>query len=325
MQRAANRAERLRQIEALLLDSREPLTQAEIARLVQVHRSTICRDLASIPNIYEAADGRVAIDRAASLVDVRFSLNEALALHLAARMLATRMDRHNPHAASAVRRLGIAIQSLAPTISRHLLLSAGTMSAEGQWSDPAYIAVLETLTEAWATGRKVQVWHRSDPAGEMHEYTFSPYFIEPYAIGQSTHVIGWREPPDALRTFKIERIERASLLSGCYTIPADFNPYDLLEDAWGIWFTGEEPQVVTLRFSARVAARVQESRWHRSQQVSIQPDGAVLWTARVAEPQEMVYWVRGWGSNVEVIEPAWLREQVASDALAQARMYFTSG
>lgn len=321
MERAANRAERLRQIEALLLEARDPLSQAEIARQVQVHRSTICRDLTSIPNIYETADGRVAIDRSASLVDVRFSLNEALALHLAARMLATRMDRHNPHAASAVRRLGIAIQPLAPTISRHLLLSASTMSALEQWSDPDYVTVLETLTEAWASGRKVQVWHRSDPNAELREYIFSPYFIEPYAIGQSTHVIGWREPPDALRTFKIERIERAALLPEAYSIPADFDPYNLLEDAWGIWFTGEEPQQVQLRFNARVATRVLESRWHRSQQVEMQADGALLWTAHVAEPQEMVYWVRGWGANVEVLQPAWLREQVAQDAFAQAKLY----
>ncbi len=321
MERAANRAERLRQIEAILLESRQPLTRAEIARQVHVHRSTIARDLASIPNIYETTDGCVAIDRKAYLVDVRFSLNEALALHLAARMLVTRMDRRNPHAASAVRRLGIAIQNLAPTISRHLLSSAEAMSARDQWTDPAYIDTLEKLTEGWAAGRKVHIWHRSDKDGELREYTFSPYFIEPYAIGQTTYAIGWSEPQDGLRTYKIERIDRAELLPDAYTVPASFDPDTLLEDAWGIWFTGEEPVDVVLCFSPRVARRVQENRWHRSHHIVSLPDGRVLWRARVAAPQEMYPWVRSWGVEVEVLEPAWMRERLMGEIQEMAALY----
>lgn len=329
MQRAANRAERLRQIEALLLESRAPLSQADIARQLHVHRSTILRDLASIPNLYQTPDGRVAIDRRAYLVDVRFSLNEALALHLAARLLVTRLDRRNPHAASAVRRLGIAIQSLAPTISTALIASAAAMSAEDQWTDPAYVAALEGLTEAWASGRKARVWHRSERGDrgehkdgpELREYVFSPYFIEPYAIGQATHAIGWREPPGALRTFRIERIVRVELLPEVYTVPPDFDPQALLEDAWGIWFTGQPPVEVVLRFHPRVASRVLESRWHRSQQLEPQPDGRLVWRARIAEPREMLPWVLGWGGAVEVLAPAWLREQVAAEARQMGDLY----
>jgi CRISPR-associated endonuclease/helicase Cas3 len=40
-------------------------------------------------------------------------LNEALALHLATRLLAPRMDRQNPHAAAALRKLGISLERLA--------------------------------------------------------------------------------------------------------------------------------------------------------------------------------------------------------------------
>ena len=56
--------------------------------------------------------------------------------------------------------------------------------------------------------------------GRVFEYLFSPYFIEPYAVGRTTHVIGSREPPSALRTFKLERIRRISLLQEEYEVPA---------------------------------------------------------------------------------------------------------
>ena len=68
------------------------------------------------------------------------------------------------------------------------------------------LAVLETLTRAWSDGRVARVRHRMED-GRAFEYDFFPYFIEPYAVGQTTHAIGWREPPGARRTFKLERVE----------------------------------------------------------------------------------------------------------------------
>jgi predicted DNA-binding transcriptional regulator YafY len=231
------------------------------------------------------------------------------------------MDRRNPYAAAAVRKLGQALESSTHALSRYLKRSADAMDAPGQWTDPAYIAVLEGLTESWATGRKLRVWHRSERSGDVREYVLSPYFIEPYAIGQSTHVIGLREPPGSLRTFKIERIERVELLNDYYAIPEDFDPHALLEDAWGIWFTESDPVDICLRFTPAVANRVRENRWHRSQQIEPQPDGSLLWRARVAAPQEMLHWIRGWGANVEVLAPDWLRQRVVEEVQQMAQLY----
>ena len=47
MERAANKAERLLQIEALLLEYPDGLSQAEIARRIGVNRSTVYRYLPS--------------------------------------------------------------------------------------------------------------------------------------------------------------------------------------------------------------------------------------------------------------------------------------
>ncbi len=213
MNRAATKAERLLQIEALLLSHSEGLSQAQIARKLGVSRSTIFRYLTGLPgHIYQEADGRLRIDRDAYLIHVRFNLHEAMAVHMASRLLATRMDRQNPHAAAALRKLGFALERLAPCISRHLGQSADSMDEDAQWQDQNYLRSLETLTRAWAEGRKVRVWHRKDRNTPVWDYVFSPYYIEPNAIGQSTYAIGFREPPRALRTFKIERIERVELL-----------------------------------------------------------------------------------------------------------------
>jgi CRISPR-associated endonuclease/helicase Cas3 len=78
---------------------------------------------------------------------------------------------------------------------------------------------------------------------------------------------------------------------------------------------------VVLKFHPRVAHRVRETRWHRSEQVEEQPDGSLLWRARVAEPREMLPWIRGWGADCEVLEPQELREMLMGEAKAMAELY----
>jgi CRISPR-associated endonuclease/helicase Cas3 len=155
----------------------------------------------------------------------------------------------------------------------------------------------------------------------VFEYVFAPYFIEPYAVGQTTHAIGWREPPGALRTLKLERIRRIEPLDEVYEIPPDFDPRELLADAWGIWYTEGEPVEVALKFHPRVANRVRETRWHRSERVEEQPDGSLIWRARVAEPQEMLPWIRGWGGDAQLIEPRELRNRMMGEARRLAEAY----
>lgn len=318
------KAERLLQIEMLLLAHPEGLTQAEIARRLGVHRSTVNRyipDLSGYVYIDDLDGNRWKVDRSTYLVNVRFNLNEALAVHMAARLLATRSDKHNPHAAAALRKLGLALERLAPRVSQHLLQSADVMDDAARVQDPVYLQALEKLTLAWAEGRKVQVWHRNEEIGQVFEYTFAPYFIDPYAVGNTAHVIGYRDPPGALRTFKVERIERVELSRVPYTIPEDFNPQDLLADAWGIWYTQSETVGVVLRFHPHVANRVRETHWHSSEVVEEQPDGFLIWRAQVAEPQEMLPWIRGWGADVEVLGPEGLRNKLENEVQRLARIY----
>ena len=120
---------------------------------------------------------------------------------------------------------------------------------------------------------------------------------------------------------KVERIRAIRMLADSYEIPPEFDVHRLLADAWGVWYSDDEPIEVVLRFAPRVTSRVRETQWHPSERLDDQADGSVLWYAYVAEPQEMMPWIRGWGPDVEVLEPVALRTRVAEEMKTAACLY----
>jgi len=78
------------------------------------------------------------------------TMHEAMAMHLASRLLAGHSDKHNPYAAAVLRRPDLAVEKLAPLVSRHVQLPADVTDSAAQRHGPVYVEVLETLTRAWS-------------------------------------------------------------------------------------------------------------------------------------------------------------------------------
>ena len=123
-----------------------------------------------------------------------------------------------------------------------------------------------------------------------------------------------------MRTFKLERLERAQMLDETFTIAQGFDPEQYLATSWGI-MRGEEEVEVVLQFSAVVASRVKESVWHPSQEIDDLKDGGCLFVVRISEPKEMEPWIRSWGAEVEVLSPPSLRQAIAQEATKMAARY----
>jgi predicted DNA-binding transcriptional regulator YafY len=96
----------------------------------------------------------------------------------------------------------------------------------------------------------------------------------------------------------------------------DFNLDEYLSHSWGI--VDEEEVRVKIRFSAKVADYVLRKKWHPSEEREMLPDGGVDLTYTVAGVDEIKHWIYSWLPNVEILEPAWLRQQAAEE-LAESR------
>jgi predicted DNA-binding transcriptional regulator YafY len=308
MSRLASRTSRLRDIETMLLMTPNGLPVHTIAERLAVTRRTIYRDLNFLENqgvpLWQE-DGRFGINRTRYLANVRLTFHEAMSLVLAGLLLSRTIDERNPHVIAALRKLGGVLP--ANLVSQ---LDRAVERIESQNSDYRPVAVLEALTEGWGTGRKVRIQYRSPRSGEIRPRTISPYALEPTPSG--IYVLGHDEWADDLRTFKLDRLETATVLNQSYQIPDSFDLEAYLATGWRI-MAGETQQEVVVRFTPDVTARVLERQWHATQQVEQHPDGSCVLRVQIAEPLEMMPWIRSWGAEAEVLKPDWLQQEILAD------------
>lgn len=322
MDKASARATRLIQIQRLLLNSKTGLTARELAQRCQVSVRTIQRDLLMLQTDLHVPitedHHKYRILDTYFLPPVSLSLQEARALFIAGRLFMRYSDEADPHGVSALRRLASVLPDpIAQHVERMLV------QLEGKPSRLQFARVLETITSGWAKGRCVRIRYQTAQRPEERETVLEPYFLEASGAGYATYVIGFSQAHSEVRTFKVERITSADLTDQDFQVPQDFDPHALLRGSWGVIWREEEIEV-RIRFSPRVARRVQESIWHPSQQLEPLEDGGCLCVLRVPSLMEITPWVRGWGPDAEVLAPPEFRELIAKDAVQAAALYTAS-
>lgn len=322
---ALSKTDRLQQLQ--LLFWRNPgrqLRTREIAERLGVSEDTANRymnDLSTdgrLPIVRNGWYWQLAPDAHFELLPVKLNLAEGAALYVAGRLLSQIHDERNEHVLRALTKL---IAGMPETIALH---QHATVEAarERQCGQQDKSEVFEALALGWATHRQVRLIY-APPRLRSYTCLFSPYLLEPSPVGRTMYAIGFSSPPDALRTYKMERIEHAELLENTFDIPQDFDGLALLKKAWGVMYGDEEPIKVHLKFSHWVTKRVKETLWHPSQEIKETPDGCE-WTALIGDVVEIANWIRGWGADCEVLAPQQLRDDIAQEARRLAQTYGVS-
>lgn len=120
--------------------------------------------------------------------------------------------------------------------------------------------------------------------------------------------------------FNLSRIKQLEVLEDQFVIPPRFSVEQFLGNAWHLI---REPRdvAVRVRFHPRVAQNVAEVRWHRTQGLTWNADGSLDFTATVAGLSEFSWWLLGYGSYVEALEPVELRELLLGHVTRMHQFY----
>lgn len=312
------RSQLIHELERLYTD--RAWSDIELAERLGVDRTTVYKTRRFMEEelrlfFIEEIRGRYRLDPQHRLANIRLTPTEALALYLGGRRLQQQTRTGQKPVATALEKLARALHQ--PMMANLIQAAQDILDQE---QDPRQVAVMEKIVEGWINGRKVRIWHRV-PHGDLRQYLVSPYQLEPAVWGDGVYLIGHSEHHDGLATFKVARIERATVTMDPFSIPIDFDSRSLLRHAWGVWHADHHPETVRLRFTHHVTPRVKESIWHPSQTIQDQPEGGCLWEAQITEIREIEPWVRGWGAEVEVLAPEALRDELKKTAGRLSRVY----
>jgi len=241
-----------------------------------------------------------------------------MAVFLSARLMARYADGYDPDLGAAFQKLAAALPEV---LGEHVERTVEIMA--GRPIDERANRHVHLLTRAWAERRIVEFTYDPaayDPGRPPRRARVRPYLIEPSLSTRALYVIGFDEARGAVRTFKIERLRDLVLTADRFEPPVGTVAEDALRRAWDI--IADQPEVeVVLRFDPSVAGRVLETTWHPSQVVAREPDGSLTWRARLSGTIEVRLWILSWGADVEVIEPAALRDDVAATHHRAASRY----
>lgn len=167
---ALNKAQRLQRMCHLLYRNPHGLTVSELAQLSSVSKRTIQRDLADLQDVGipvwsdegeapSSAAPRYGIIEGYYLPPIHLTLDNAVALYLAGRLLARYADTFGPHVADALAKLaGI----LPEPISGHIHATIRDLATRER--DERFVSVLGTLALGWATGSRAGRARRSYPS-----------------------------------------------------------------------------------------------------------------------------------------------------------------
>jgi predicted DNA-binding transcriptional regulator YafY len=158
--------------------------------------------------------------------------------------------------------------------------------------------------------RVLRLSYRSVPAAEPRDHVVHPltvvvwrsalYLVAPYQLAGRPYL------------FALDRIESVEATGERFRYPSarDYDPEELFEGSFGIWQErGGTPTRVELHFAARpyLHRYLRERTWHPSQVFEELPDGRLGMTFTVTSMVEVTPWVRSFGGDVEVVEPAGLK------------------
>ena len=220
------------------------------------------------------------------------------------------------------------VRSLVDKIGRKL--DSGSMGALRRQMD-AERGSLETArfftTLVQARKQRREVWvdyfplHREEPS----RWLVRPYRFVSNPLSDGFYVLcdGTRGEGQIYRglSLKFDRIQDVRLTNQQFAIVDQARFQSHFGRAWGVWSSQRDPIRVVLRFEPRHYDRLLESIWHPSQQIHTDADGYISYSVDVSEPEEMVPWIRSWGSGVVVEAPQRLRQRVIRSLKRQVRHY----
>jgi len=322
-----DRTERFYKIQAMLM-AKPCVTMKQMQEALEVSRATLNRDLAymrdrlGIPFAWDASLRGYALtrqqarDKTFELPGVWFNQQEIHSLLTIIELI------------SKLEPGGLLQTQVAPFRSRlESLLDGGTGDSKETMNRIRILPMAQRqvssdyfqhVTHALVQRKRLNVKHFARQTGQSTERQLSPqrlvYYRDNWYLDAYCHL------RESLRSFSLDALTEVALVELTSRVVDEAELKETFETSYGI-FSGKKKQVAKLKFTPFRAQWVAREIWHPEQVGEVHPDGSYTLEVPYGEDWELIQDILRQGSDVEVIEPAALRQKVKETVQKILKLY----
>ena len=172
---------------------------------------------------------------------------------------------------------------------------------------PVPAELFEDVMQALFRRQRLNISYHGRRRDDVSEREISPQRLTSYR--DRWYLDAWCHRAEGLRSFALERIRDMALLDEEAIEVSDDELGRELDQAFGI-FSGPVEDRARLRFSPEAARWVADEIWHPQQQGQWLDDGGYVLEVPFGRSRELEMEILRYGQEVEVLEPAFLRQAV---------------
>ena len=166
--------------------------------------------------------------------------------------------------------------------------------------------------------KRLRIRYHGRRRDDESERDVSPQRLTQYR--NSWYLDAWCHRAEGLRSFALERIREQQRLDEDATEMNSSSLASHFDQSYGI-FSGPAEHRAQLRFTAEMSRWIADEVWHPDQTGSFDEQGQWLLELPFSNARELIMDILRYGTEVEVLEPDFLRDAVASEAKNTASQY----
>lgn len=181
---------------------------------------------------------------------------------------------------------------------------------------PSSERFLTDIISAMRDFRVIRLCYQSFRHQEPFCFNVRPYCVKYFK--QRWYLLG--DSDLGLRIYSLDRFVDMEELEEHFEIPKGFDAEEYFGNYFGV-IIGEEPEDVKIRVVPDQVKYFRTLPMHGSQRETVQEDGSSVFSYHIAPTLDFVQEILSHGADVEVLEPAELRESVADIIAGMASRY----
>lgn len=179
---------------------------------------------------------------------------------------------------------------------------------------------LATVMEAMKKNRLLEITYKGFGSESEHTFPVAPYCVKLFR--QRWYLVGNKVDKGEIRIYSLDRVLEAQLTDAPFSYPKDFSPEVYFEGCFGIIRgDGTGIEMVKIKVNAKQANYLRSLPLHPSQEETESNADYSIFTLHVRPTfdfQQELLWN---GDTLEVLEPLWLREEIAGVVKRMGEMY----